>query len=121
MKLIAIAALAASTLCFAQTPAPPKPVDPTAIPTVAEIEQQIKTLIATRQVYYERLDKITEFQNYTQANEQIGELQKQERQIIASQRPGNTSMSKAEQKQAEDDFKKKMADAVEREKRADKK
>jgi shikimate kinase len=45
--------------------------------SAAEINQQIKTLIATRQVYYERLEKITEFQQYIQVSEQLMELQKQ--------------------------------------------
>jgi hypothetical protein len=113
VKLIAIAVLAASTLCFAQTP---QKAD-SAPPTVAELQQQIKTLIATRQVYYERLEKITEFQKYVEADQQMAELQRQKQQInAAAQHP---AMSKEQEKAAEVDFKKMMQERIAAEKAAD--
>lgn len=129
MKYIALAAaLFASTLSLAQTPAAPQTrtaaQEDAAVataadkaPTDAELQQQIKTVIAMRQVYYERLEKITEFQKYMDADGQISELEKQRQQrLAAQQRP---AMSKEQEKTAAEDFKKKMAANVEREKAAD--
>jgi hypothetical protein len=122
LKVAIFAALAlASTLCLAQAPAPAEPDAKPAAATVAEIQQQIKTLVATRQVYYERLEKITEFQKFTEADAAINEMRSQlQRTEQANAHPGKSrAEQKAADKATEDDFKKKMAANVEREKAAD--
>jgi hypothetical protein len=85
MKFLAtVVILLASTFSIAQqNPQVTTPAPTSASPSLTskEIDQQIQTLVATRQVYYERLDKITEFQKYIETERQIQQLHQQQQEL----------------------------------------